>query len=63
MSPPLSAEQRLVVSRAQCLTALRQPAWLLLAQRVCATPTHPPKEQSAACTSADFVTRCFKSFF
>lgn len=36
MNTPLSAEQRLAVSRAMCLQALRQPAWLLLAQRVCA---------------------------
>lgn len=62
MSPPLSVEQRLAVSRVQCLAALRQPTWLLLAQRVCATPTHPPHNPSGSPAQTDFWQRCLKSF-
>ena len=63
MSAPLSAEQRLAVSRAQCLTALRQPTWLLLAQRLCKAPTHAPNNQDAESAPKDFLDRCIESFF
>lgn len=42
MNTPPSAEERLKVSRALCQQALQQPAWLLLAQRVCAQPGQGP---------------------
>jgi len=45
MITPPSAEQRLAVSRALCIQALQQPAWLLLLQRVCAKPAHAHSEQ------------------
>ena len=62
MSTPLTAEQRLEVSRAQCLKALRQPAWLLLAQRVCVQPAHAPGENPSQNTTAELVGRCIESF-
>lgn len=45
MNAPRDAEQRLEISRALCIQALKQPVWLLVAQRVSGflTPasTHP----------------------
>jgi hypothetical protein len=66
MSTPPSPEQRLEVSRALCLQALRQPAWLLLVQRMCVKPTHSASnahgdtpEKSLAET---LLSQCVKAF-
>ena len=60
MNTPPSAEQRLKVSRALCQQALRQPAWVLLAQRVCApSASCDPARPSMA---AGLWDRCIKSF-
>jgi hypothetical protein len=59
MNTPPSAEQRLQVSRALCLQALRQPAWLLLVQRVCASPpAHGPGAAPATSLKAELWGRC-----
>ena len=63
MSALLSAEQGLAVSRAQCIAALRQPTWLLLAQRLCKEPTHAPNDQDSEHAPKDFLGRCIESFF
>lgn len=59
---PLTAEQRLEVSRALCLQALRQPAWLLFAQRVCVKPAHAPGEQPSHSMAGELLGRCIESF-
>jgi hypothetical protein len=59
---PLTAEQRLEVSRAQCLQALRQPTWLLFAQRVCGKPAHAPGEKPSQSMAAELFGLCIKSF-
>ena len=50
MNAPLSPEQGLEVSRALCLQALQQPAWLLLVQRVCAKSAQGASGQSKPST-------------
>lgn len=62
MSTPLTAEQRLEVSRDQCLKALRQPAWLLLAQRVCVQVAPAPGDHPSQNMAAELVGRCIESF-
>ena len=62
MSSPLTAEQRLEVSRALCLQALRQPAWLMLAQRMCVKPAHAPGDQPSQSMAAELFGLCIKSF-
>lgn len=58
MSTPLSAEQRLAISRAMCLQALRQPAWLLCVQRMSAQPTHASGEPPGPSMAAELLDRC-----
>lgn len=66
MSTPPSPEQRLEVSRALCLQALRQPAWLLLVQRVCAKPTHSashaPGDTPGQNLAETLLSQCVKAF-
>ncbi len=62
MNTPPSPEQRLEVSRALYLQALRQPAWLLLVQRVCANPTHAPSNAPEPNMAETLLKRCLQSF-
>lgn len=55
MSTPLSAEQRLAVSRTMCLQALRQPAWLLCVQRVGAQARPAPGETTGPSMAAELL--------
>lgn len=59
---PLTAEQRLEVSRAQCLQALRQPTWLLFAQRMCIKPTNAPCEPPSQSMASELFGLFIKSF-
>ena len=61
MTPPLTAEQRLAVSRAQCEQALGQPIWLLLAQRVCDSAGRTTGAQSHACTLVAWLDPAIKT--
>lgn len=66
MNAPLSPEQGLEVSRALCLQALQQPAWLLLVQRMCAQPAHAatgtPSDPPGPSMAETLLNRCVKTF-
>jgi hypothetical protein len=63
MNRPKNAEQRLEVSRALCLQALKQPAWLLIAQRVSVHLTHAPMHPNSSKDIPDLLNHCMSSFF
>lgn len=57
-----NADQRLLVSRALCLQALKQPLWLLAAQRVSAPSSHAPAAADSQNELSNLLGRCIESF-
>ena len=62
MSTSQTAEQRLQVSRALCLQALRQPVWLLLAQRVSAHSAHSSTKPAQAHSLSALLVHGLEAF-